>query len=101
MKTRKLLAKKLEQFYNDIQKKKRNGKRMTLQTDQEFKQWKIYDFNKKFNLDTFTTSLKGGKAFVAEQKIREFKKSLLRSKTTEKYNKKRIKSNDLIKKSNI
>ena len=101
MKTRKLLAKKLEQFYNDIQKKKRNGKRMTLQTDQEFKQWKIYDFNKKSNLDTFTTSLKGGKAFVAEQKIREFKKSLLRSKTTEKYNKKRIKSNDLIKKSNI
>ena len=74
---------------------------MTLQTDQEFKQWKIYDFNKKSNLDTFTTSLKGGKAFVAEQKIREFKKSLLRSKTTEKYNKKRIKSNDLIKKSNI
>ena len=91
----------MEQFYNDIQKKKRNGKRMTLQTDQEFKQWKIYDFNKKSNLDTFTTSLKGGKAFVAEQKIREFKKSLLRSKTTEKYNKKRIKSNDLIKKSNI
>ena len=74
---------------------------MTLQTDQEFKQWKIYDFNKKFNLDTFTMSLKGGKAFVAEQKIREFKKSLLRSKTTEKYNKKRIKSIDLIKKSNI
>ena len=38
MKTRNLLAKKMEQFYNDIQKKKRNGKRMRLQTDQEFKQ---------------------------------------------------------------
>ena len=37
MKTGNLLAKKMEQFYKDIPKK-RNGKRMRLQTDQEFKQ---------------------------------------------------------------
>ena len=43
-------------------------------------------------------SLRGGKAFVAEQKIRQFKKKLLRSKRVEKYNTKRIKPNDLIKK---
>ena len=97
MKTRNLLAKKMEQFCNDIQKK-RNGKRMRLQTDQEFKLQKIYYLNKKFNVDMFTTSLRRGKAFAAEQKIREFKKALLRSKKMEKYNKKRIKPNDLIKK---
>ena len=87
MKTRNLLAKKMEQFYNDIQKrKKKNGKWMRLPTDQKFKQWKIYHLNKKFNVDMFTTSLRGGKAFAAEQKIREFK-NLLRSKRIEKYNK--------------
>ena len=32
----------------------------------------------------FTMSLRGGKAFAAEQKIREFKKILLRSKRIEK-----------------
>ena len=71
---------------------------MRLQTDQEFKLQKIYYLNKKFNVDMFTTSLRRGKAFAAEQKIREFKKALLRSKKMEKYNKKRIKPNDLIKK---
>ena len=59
---------------------------MRLPTDQKFKQWKIYHLNKKFNVDMFTTSLRGGKAFAAEQKIREFK-NLLRSKRIEKYNK--------------
>ena len=48
---------------------------MRRQTDQKFKQQKIYDLNKKFNVDMFTTSLRGGKAFAAEQKIREFKKN--------------------------
>ena len=71
---------------------------MRLQTDKEFKLQKIYYLNKKFNVDMFTTSLRRGKAFAAEQKIREFKKALLRSKKMEKYNKKRIKPNDLIKK---
>ena len=102
MKTRNLLAKKMVQFYNDIQKKKkRNGKRMRFQTDQEFKQQKIYDLNKKFNVDMFTTSLRGGKAFAAVQKIREFRKILLRSKRMEKYSKKCIKPNDLIKKQHL
>ena len=70
---------------------------MRLQTHQEFNQWKIYDLNKTFNVDMFTTSLRGRKAFAAEQKS-EFKKILLRSKRIEKYNKKRMKLNDLIKK---
>ena len=40
----------------------------------------------------------GGKAFPAEQKIREFKKILVRSKRFERNGKNRIKPNDLIKK---
>ena len=71
MKTRKLLAKKMKQVYNDIPKK-RNGKRMRFQTDQEFKQRKIYNLNKKFDVDLFTMRLRGGKSFAAEKKIREF-----------------------------
>ena len=45
----------------------------------------------------FHTKTRGGKAFAAEQKIREFKKILLRSKRFEKIKKNRIKPNQLIK----
>ena len=44
------------------------------------------------------TKVRGGKAFAAEQKIREFKKNLLRSEWFEKLRKNRIKPNDLIRK---
>ena len=53
---------------------------MRLQTDLEFNQNKIKQLNKKFDVDVFHTKVRGGKAFAAEQKIREFKKILLRSK---------------------
>ena len=46
----------------------------------------------------FHTKIRGGKAFAAEQKIREFKKILLRSKRLEKERDKRLKPNDLIRK---
>ena len=58
---------------------------MRLQTDQEFKQRKIFELNKKFNVEVYSTNLRGGKAFAAEQKIRELKKTLLRSKHMEKF----------------
>ena len=82
VKNRSLLAKKMEMFYNDI-KSKRSGK-MLLQTDLEFNQNKIKERNKKFDADMFHTRLRGGKTFAAEQKIRELKKTLLRSKRFEK-----------------
>ena len=44
------------------------------------------------------TKIREGKAFAAEQKIREFKKILLRSKRLEKERGKRLKPNDSIKK---
>ena len=53
---------------------------MTLQTDLEFLQNEIKKLNKKYSLDMFSTKLRGGKAFATEQKIREFKKLLFKSK---------------------
>ena len=71
---------------------------MRLQTDLEFKQNQILKLNDEFNVTMFHTRLRGGKAFAAEQKIREFKELLLRSKRLEKPRGKRIKPNDLIRK---
>ena len=46
---------------------------MRLQVDNEFQQVKIHDLNNQNNVEMFTTSIRGGKAFAAEQKIRELK----------------------------
>ena len=46
---------------------------MRLQVDNEFEQVKIKDLNDENNVEMFTTAVRGGKAFVAEQKIRELK----------------------------
>ena len=46
---------------------------MKLQVDQEFQQLEIKDLNKEHNVEMFSTSLRGGKAFAAEQKIRELR----------------------------
>ena len=73
MKNRKLMALKLEKFYKDVEYKRKN-KKTRLQTDLEFKQKKIFDLNKKYNIEMFSTAVRGGKAFATEQKIRELKK---------------------------
>ena len=46
---------------------------MRLQVDNEFQQVKIKDLNDQNSVEMFTTSVRGGKAFAAEQKIRELK----------------------------
>ena len=46
---------------------------MRLQVDIEFQQVKIKHLNDENNVEVFTTSARGGKAFAAEQKIRELK----------------------------
>ena len=94
MKNRSLLGKKLELFYTDIQLK-RTGK-MRIQIDLEFNQNKIKQLNQKCDVEIFHKQLPGGKAFAAEQKIREFKKILLRSNRFEKMNKNRIRLNPFI-----
>ena len=63
----------MQLFYNDIDKK-RLGK-MRLQTDQVFKQRNIEELDKKFDVEMYSTHLRDGKAFAAEQKIRELKKN--------------------------
>ena len=40
---------------------KRKGQKRRLQTDQEFKQKKIFDLNRKFNADMFLTVVGMGK----------------------------------------
>ena len=48
-------------------------KRIRLQVDNEFQQVRLKDLNDQNNVEMFTTSVRGGKAFAAEQKIRELK----------------------------
>ena len=96
MKSRKLLARKLRLFYDEIEPK-RDGK-MTLQTDLEFKQNAIKKLNNEFNVEMFHSKVRGGKAFAAEQKIREFKKLLLKSKRFIKRKGERLRPLQVIKK---
>ena len=72
MESRKQIRQKLQQFYRDV-RSKRKGKKMKLQVDQVFQPVKIKDLNDLNNVEMFSTSLRGGKAFDAEQKIRELK----------------------------
>ena len=59
-------------FYNEV-KSKRKGKCVRLQVDNEFQQVKIKDLNDENKVEMFTSSVRGGKAFAAEKKIRELK----------------------------
>ena len=72
MRSRKQIRQRLEQFYNEV-KNKRKEKKMRLHVDQEFQQFKINNLNDLNNVEMFSTSLRGGKAFAVEQKIRELK----------------------------
>ena len=96
MKKRNLLKKKMQIFYEEIQHKRKE--RMRLQTDLEFQQNEIKNLNKKYNVEMFSTRVRGGKAFAAEQKIREFKKPLLKIKVLYKKNKIKFKPNEIVKK---
>ena len=60
-------------FYDDISKKR--TRKMRLQTNCEFQQTKIKQLNKNFNIDMYSTNLRGGKVLATEQKIREIKKA--------------------------
>ena len=64
------MLQKMKLFYDEV-KEKRKGKRMRLQIDTEFQQVKIKSLNDENNIEMFTSSLRGGKALAAEQKIRE------------------------------
>ena len=46
---------------------------MRLQVDNEFQRVKLKDLNDENNVDMFRTTVRGGKAFAVDQKIRELK----------------------------
>ena len=73
MKFRKSIANKIEIFYTEVEEKRR-GQKTRIQTDQEFKQNKTFELNKKYNIDIFSTAVRGGKAFAAEQKLSKLRK---------------------------
>ena len=93
------LWQKLEFFYKEIDpKRNKNDGKMRLQTDLEFQQNEIKKLNEKYNVEMFSSRTRGGKAFAAEQKVREFKKILFKSKRLHKATKgKRLDSKKLIK----
>ena len=70
MKSRKQIRQKLEEFHREV-RSKRKGQIMKLQVDQEFQLVEIKDLNYLNNVEMFSTSLRGGKAFAAEQGIGE------------------------------
>ena len=94
------LWQKLELFYKEIDSKHdKKTNKMRLQTDLEFQQNEIKKLNTKYDVEMFSSSIRGGKAFAAEQKIREFKKILFKSKRLHKAMKgKRLDSKKLIRK---
>ena len=59
-------------IYDEV-KSKRKSKFMRLQVDNEFQQVKLRHLNEANNVEMFTTSMRGRKAFAAEHKIRELK----------------------------
>ena len=75
----------METFYKEFQDK-RKGLKTRLQTDPEFKQNEIFELNKKHNVEMFSTAIGGGKAFAAEEKLRELKKRIFRLKALERKN---------------
>ena len=68
MKTSKELANKIAEFYGDIESQRSNqSQKMRLQTDLEFQQNAIKNLNEKFNIEMYSTKLREGKVFAAEQ----------------------------------
>ena len=77
---KKNLARKLKLFYREIEPNRDQEQEMRLQTDLEFLKNETKKLNEKYNVDMFSTKLRGEKAFAAKQKIREFKKLHFKSK---------------------
>ena len=65
------LVQKMELFYKEIEQKRNQKEKMRLQVDLEFQQNEIKKLNQKYNVEMFSTKIRGGKAFGTEQKIEE------------------------------
>ena len=100
MRPRKQILQKLEQFYGDVQSKRKN-QNTRLQVDIKFQQVEIKDLNDKKNVTMFTTSLREGKAFAVEQKIKELKSRISKVKAISDKNKAKIPAVTIIKQSAV
>ena len=67
-----LILQKMKLFYDEV-KEKRKHRPMSLEVENEFQQIKIHDLNNQNNVEMFTTFICSGKAFAAEERIRELK----------------------------
>ena len=76
MRSRRQIRDRLEQFYLDVQGK-RKGRRARMQVDKEFQQLKIKDLNKKFNVEMYSTSLRGERLLLPNRKSENSKSELL------------------------
>ena len=72
---------------------------MRLQVDNEFQQVKVQYLNDKFNVTMFTTSVRGGKVFAAEQNIRELKAKVSKIKAISNEQKAKVSAATIIQKS--
>ena len=85
MKSRNILARKLEHFYRDIQPKIERiakNERMRLQTDSEFWQSEIKKLNQNYNIEIFRSRVRRGRAYAAEQKLENSKNFFFPKQTT-------------------
>ena len=73
IKKRKIIARKINFFY-EVVKQKRKGRKMCLQIDQEFLQGEIKSLSYNPNIEMFSTHLRSRKPFAVEEKIKRIKK---------------------------
>ena len=76
MRSKRQIRDRLEQIYLD-EPGKRKGRKVRLQVDKEFQQLKIKDLNKKFNMEMYFTSLRGGRLLLPKRKSDNSKSELL------------------------
>ena len=98
MRSRKQILQQLKILHEEMNNKRKN-KNIRLQAEIEFQQVTIKDLNDDFNGTIFTTSIKGVKAFAAEQKIRGFKSRIAQIKAISDKNKAKIPPTTIIKQS--
>ena len=95
MRSRKQVLQRLQQFYEEVQNKRKN-RNMRLQVHNQFQQVKTKDSNDKYNVTMLTTSIRDGKAFAAQQKIMEIKSRIAKLKAISDKNKAKIPQTTII-----
>ena len=80
---RSLLRNGIVLLYDEISKKNID-KEIMIQADREFEQNEIKELNKRYNVHMFSLKVRGGKSFAVEQKIRDLKKLLCKTKALSK-----------------